>query len=71
MQVAERIRKAIESKTIVAYDEALKETISIGISIYPIDSQKIVDLINKADKALYRSKQNGRNRVTTFSKSPS
>jgi len=71
LQVAERIRKAIESKTIVAYDEALKETISIGISIYPIDSQKIVDLINKADKALYRSKQNGRNRVTTFSKSPS
>ena len=61
--VAERIRQAIESKVISVYDENLKVTISIGISLFPIDALDNLKLIDKADKALYQAKNTGRNRV--------
>ena len=38
-------------------------TISIGIATYPYHSKMAEDIIIKADKALYRSKQTGRNKV--------
>lgn len=44
-----------------------KVTISIGIATFPEDATDIQELIVNADKALYRSKQNGRNRVTLYS----
>lgn len=33
---------------------------SIGISIYPVDGKTTEELVNKADKAMYYTKQNGR-----------
>ncbi|MEE2923636.1 MAG: diguanylate cyclase [bacterium] len=41
-------------------------TVSIGIASYPTDAGDIEDLYEAADKALYHSKQNGRNLVTTY-----
>lgn len=41
-------------------------TVSIGIASYPTDAGNIEDLYEAADKALYYSKQNGRNLVTTY-----
>ncbi|MBN8580994.1 MAG: PAS domain S-box protein [Anaerolineae bacterium] len=38
-------------------------TVSAGIATYPSHTEMAEDLIHKADKALYHSKQNGRNRV--------
>jgi diguanylate cyclase (GGDEF)-like protein len=63
---AERIRRAIETKHIKAYDEDLKATISIGISTYPLDSGETKSLIEKADEALYMAKQAGRNRICLY-----
>lgn len=63
---AERIRQAIENKDIVAYDEKVKVTVSIGISTYPSDAQNTETLIDKADRALYQAKQSGRNRVCAY-----
>jgi diguanylate cyclase (GGDEF)-like protein len=60
---AERIRAAVESELIHVYDEDLKATISIGISSFPDDALEVKTLIEKADKALYQAKQQGRNRV--------
>jgi len=60
---AERFRKAVESKEIKAYDENLKVTISIGIAVFPDDANDPQKLINKADQALYKAKESGRNRV--------
>jgi len=65
--VAERIRKAIESKQISAYDESLKVTISIGISVFPFDAKGNLELIDRADLALYQAKHSGRNRVCVYS----
>ncbi len=54
-EVAERIRKTVEGKTVV--------TISLGVSSYHKGIEKEEDLIKKADEALYKAKQKGRNRV--------
>lgn len=61
--VAERIRSAVEGKHIKVYDEELGATVSIGISVFPSDGQNTQGLIDKADSALYKAKQAGRNRV--------
>jgi diguanylate cyclase (GGDEF)-like protein len=44
--------------------EDLHLTLSIGVAIYPDDSEGLDELINLADKALYLSKQKGKNRVS-------
>ena len=63
---AERIRQAIESRRFAVYDENLKVTISIGISTFPDDANDTAQLIDKADKALYKAKLEGRNRVCVY-----
>ncbi|MBW6471991.1 MAG: diguanylate cyclase [Anaerolineaceae bacterium] len=42
-------------------------TTSIGISIYPLDGTTTEELINKADTAMYRAKQLGKNQYKFFS----
>jgi two-component system, cell cycle response regulator len=41
-------------------------TVSIGVSIYPLDGHETVELIRNADLALYHSKRTGKNRYTLF-----
>ena len=66
IQAAERIRYAVEKATIHAYDANLKITISIGLATYPTDCTSISELFDKADWALYRAKNVGRNQVCAF-----
>jgi len=61
--VAERLRWAVADQTFRAYDEMLKITISAGVSTFPDDGSTSMDLIEAADKALYKAKTQGRNRV--------
>lgn len=63
---AERIRQSVQNRSIRAYDEDLKVTISIGISVYPGHGQDAAGLIEKADQALYQAKDTGRNRVCLY-----
>ncbi len=63
---AERIRQNIEGKRVKVYDEDLKVTVSVGISVFPTDAQDVPELIDKADSALYQAKQSGRNRVCLY-----
>jgi diguanylate cyclase (GGDEF)-like protein len=60
---AERIRSSVEHSVFKAYDEKVSITISIGISTFPEDGVDEHTLIESADKALYRAKEKGRNRV--------
>ena len=61
--IAEEIRKKIAQKTVILRREKTQITVSIGISIFPKNAQNIVELIHKADLALYQAKKEGRNRV--------
>jgi diguanylate cyclase (GGDEF)-like protein len=62
-QVAERIRKNIESAVFKAYDEVVTSTVSMGISVFPDNGIDMDSLFESADKALYKAKGSGRNRV--------
>ena len=61
-QIAERVRKSIESSVINVEGTEIKITVSGGIAH---SSEKIErdDLINLADERLYLAKENGRNRI--------
>jgi len=68
--LAERIREAIAELRITTDDDpprALAVTASLGISAYPESKAADgVDLVRRADKALYRAKKTGKNRVELF-----
>jgi len=64
MAVAERIRKSVEEKSIMYDGKKINVTISIGVSSYNFDLESAKSIVERADKALYESKQNGRNHVT-------
>jgi len=63
---AERIRQAVGANIVKVYDEELKVTISIGISVFSDDTQEAGALIENSDSALYKAKEAGRNRVCLF-----
>jgi diguanylate cyclase (GGDEF)-like protein len=75
-RVTERLRKNIETtrfekaddKGNILENEFLQITMSFGIAMLNKDSQltTAVDWIGRADKALYESKQNGRNKTMVF-----
>ncbi|UCF97882.1 MAG: sensor domain-containing diguanylate cyclase [Spirochaetaceae bacterium] len=63
--VAERIRKTIEKNPFHGDEEPLYVTVSIGVAAFkPARMRSASQLIAEADKALYQSKEMGRNRVT-------
>ncbi len=66
MELAEKIRKAVESHTVAVGKETTMVTVSIGVATFPQDSQTYLDLIAKADKALYAAKNRGRNRIVAY-----
>ncbi|MDD5591081.1 MAG: diguanylate cyclase [Dehalococcoidales bacterium] len=59
-KVAERIRKTIASKT---SSRATPITTSLGVASWPVDGVTKTEIITRADAALYRAKQTGRNRT--------
>ena len=62
-EVAERIRQTVEAHPFQFDDKTIKVTISIGVSTrIPTDTWD--KMYNRADQALYQSKQSGRNKVT-------
>lgn len=62
---AEKLISIIE-EPIVINDQEIFMSTSIGVSIYPNDGVSSEELVNKADKAMYFSKQNGRNRFEFY-----
>ncbi|NIB41302.1 GGDEF domain-containing protein [Pseudomaricurvus alkylphenolicus] len=60
--IAERIRLFVEKLRVETHNELLQVTISIGVSSLQAEEEKN-SLFQRADKALYNAKRNGRNRV--------
>ncbi len=62
----ERLRSVIADNPIQFEDQQISITISIGVTQLHPGIKDYQTLIAEADKALYQSKHNGRNRVTVF-----
>ncbi|HEX9758808.1 MAG TPA: GGDEF domain-containing protein [Nitrospiria bacterium] len=62
---AERIRAAIEAHPFTFDNKTIRVTISIGVSNAPGHGRDTKTLVSAADRALYRAKETGRNRVCT------
>ena len=64
-QAAERVRASIEETHTEYEGKSLAVTVSLGVAQYDVTRDVSgKSLIDRADKALYASKQTGRNRVT-------
>ena len=61
---AEIVRKSIETLSLTHQGESLgKITLAAGVAMFPIHGVDNNSIIAAADTALYKAKQNGRNRV--------
>ena len=65
-QRAEEIRQKCAELVIPHEGNELSITISFGVAVYPDHGREAEEIIIKADKAMYLSKQRGRNRVTVW-----
>lgn len=63
MRVAERIRKDIETSSLQVAETRLHWTASFGVTILHGDDYSVSAALIRADKALYRAKASGRNRI--------
>ncbi len=63
IELANSFRKKIESREIVLRRQKTHVTTSIGIAVFPKDAIVREELILKADAALYKAKESGRNKV--------
>ena len=66
VRVAEKIRENFAQKRINLGSEYIQKTVSIGLSEFPTDSDQFWQAIKFADMALYRAKEQGRNRVVIY-----
>lgn len=63
MERAEKLRTDFSALTVPFGEFRLRTTLSIGIAIYPGHGKSADALIQCADRAMYRAKQEGRDRV--------
>jgi diguanylate cyclase (GGDEF)-like protein len=67
IRVSERIRRKVEDCAVYVKGLGKKcTTVSLGVATYPFNAQDVAELVYNADKALYRAKQLGKNRVETL-----
>jgi diguanylate cyclase (GGDEF)-like protein len=61
--VAERIRSRVADSALEWGDRLIEMTVSVGVAARQPNDHKIDDVMMRADSALYRAKNSGRNRV--------
>ncbi len=70
LAVAEKIRNNLYRSPLKSNDREIEISLSIGISTYPVSASDKDSLVAKADRALYESKNHGKNKVTHFEDVP-
>lgn len=66
--IAERVREAVERLEVSSSSGPINPTLSLGVALLESDDADIQALLKRADEALYRAKENGRNRVCVAAK---
>ena len=63
MPSAQKLLNAVSDLQIETDSETINPTISIGISFFREEDLSFIDAVNRADRAMYQSKAEGRNRA--------
>ena len=66
-EIAERLRASIERTPYLVDDHSLSITVSVGVAEIG-DCARLEEMLGRADRALYRAKRSGRNRVWIWGK---
>jgi diguanylate cyclase (GGDEF)-like protein len=69
-RIAERLRQALAEMKVISGAACIELTASFGLAIDDGTSGSLDDLIERADRALYRAKQAGRNRIEIAAQEP-
>jgi len=64
--VAERIRDSMAAKPLLYDGTSVRSTVSVGVASFPEDGHTMDALVARADRALYKAKHEGRNKVVAF-----
>lgn len=67
--IAQKLLGHLQNRLLLGGHEVLVQA-SLGISLYPEHGDNAESLVQNADKAMYRSKRDGRNRATLASQEP-
>ncbi|WP_344952692.1 GGDEF domain-containing protein [Actinomadura miaoliensis] len=62
-RVAERLRGRVRRLAVPAEEGTVGVTISVGVALFRMHGEDLIELLAAADLALYRAKQSGRDRV--------
>ena len=68
--LAERMRRSIAEAPLDLGGKGVFVTVSIGIASFPEDGAGIDVIMERADQAMYRAKNGGRNRVISYAHAP-
>ena len=63
VELANDVRKKILAKEVILRRQKTHVSVSIGVAAFPTDARSKEELIMKADEALYKAKESGRNKV--------
>jgi len=66
MEIMERVRRRIEKTPFVIKGQEYRVTISAGIARFETYMNSVMEAFDRADQALYASKEDGRNRCTYY-----
>jgi diguanylate cyclase (GGDEF)-like protein len=64
---AEEIRARFQTLRVESENQTINATLSLGAAIYPLHGSNVDEVFVRADRAMYRAKHSGRNRVVVFS----
>lgn len=65
-EVLSRLAKSVSSPYRIGDNEAATVTASIGVTLYPLDSEDPETLLHHADQAMYAAKRSGANRICYY-----
>ncbi|MDR6842977.1 sensor domain-containing diguanylate cyclase [Pseudoxanthomonas sacheonensis] len=69
-EIGERIRLQIEESAVEWQDQKVKLTVSVGVATRLVHEQTPTQALERADRALYSAKHEGRNRVVLAARKP-